>query len=509
MLKDVRKEAQKKTTGPCAPYFLCKSPVRYLLRFALIVAAFFNCVCAPGVSGATPAYPLKLSGNQRYFVDQNNTPVLVLGDSAWSLIVNLTEAQAATYFADRAAHGYNSVLISLFAGPGAFGQANFATYDGIIPFTTPGNIGTPNPAYFQRVDDMINLAASYGLCVFLDPIENYGWETTFENSGVAACTAFGQYLGNRYASFRNIVWSHGNDYQDWPAADSVFLAIINGIKSVDSNHIHTIELNYNNSATFDDSNYNPPVMNVDFAYTYFPSYAEVLHCYETCSVPTILGETIYEQESHGSTDSGTVENVRRQMWWAFTSGASGYLYGSAWTDSFKSGWQSNLDTPGALQLNYLANILGPLEWRNLVPDTSHALVTAGYETPYPYPGNTTGSAVGTLDTNNYVTASLTPDGLFGIAYLPSTTTITVKMTNFAGPVTAIWVDPSSGVQSTAPGSPFKNSGSNQFTSPGNTSDGMSDWVILFEVGQANATPTPTPTPPLSTPATPQGLRIVQ
>jgi hypothetical protein len=480
------------------------SPVRYLLQFSLFLALCWNCVYPSDASGNTPVYPLKVSTNKRYLVDQNNAPVLVLCDSAWPLITNLSEDDAKFYFADRKAHGFNTIFMSLLAGPGANGPANFATYDGILPFTTPGDISTPNPAYFQRVDDMVNLAASYGLCVFLDPIENYGWEATFERSGTAKCAAFGSYLGNRYAKFANLVWSHGNDYQDWPAADLAFLAIINGIKSADSNHIHTFELNYNNSQTFDDSAYNPPVIDIDFAYTYFPSYAEVLHCYAVSSVPTILGETIYEQESHSATDSGTVENVRREMWWALTSGASGYLYGSAWTDSFKSGWQRNLDTPGALQLNYLANLLNPLEWYNLVPDTQHSLITSGYGTQYPYSGNMTASAVGTLATNTYATASLTPDGLFGVAYLPTTTTITVNMAKFAGPVTVIWIDPSSGIQTTAQGSPFTNSGTNQFTSPGNTSDGMNDWVILFEASQVNATP-----PTSSRPSPPQNLRIVQ
>ncbi len=197
-------------------------------------------------------YPLKVSGNNRYLVDQNSVPFMVAGDSAWSLIVNLTEDQAATYFADRKADGFNTVLLSLFAGADIFGRSDFSTYDGIVPFTTPGDISTPSPAYFQRVDEMINLAASFGLCVFLDPIENYGWEATFESSGATQCAAFGNYIGNRYKNFPNIVWSNANDYQDWPAADTVFLAIVNGIKAVDTNHIHTLELDYNNSMAFDD-----------------------------------------------------------------------------------------------------------------------------------------------------------------------------------------------------------------------------------------------------------------
>ncbi len=429
------------------------------------------------------AYPLRVSSNHRYLVDQNSVPFMVVGDSAWSLIANLTEAQAATYFADRKRDGFNSVLISLFSGnvigPG-FGRSNFSTPDGIIPFTTEGNISTPNPAYFQRVDDMINLAATYGLCVFLDPIENYGWEATFENSGPTACAAFGAYIGNRYKNFSNLVWSHGNDYQNWPAADPVFLAIVNAIRGVDPNHLHTLELDYNNSMAFDDTNWLPPVLSLNWSYTYFPAYAEDLHCFAASpTAPYILGESIYEQESHQTTDSGTVENVRRQAWWTMCSGAAGQLYGSAWTDAFPGGWQNNLDTPGAIQLGYLAATLGPLEWYKLIPDTTHVFVTAGYGTQYPYPGNPGGNAKGTLAVDSFVTAAAAPDGRLGIAYLPTATTITVNLFTFSGPVTAKWIDPSTGIATTISGSPFESAGSKQFTSPGQTSDNQNDWVLLF------------------------------
>ena len=212
-------------------------------------------------------YPLKVSSNKRYLVDQNSVPVMIVGDSAWSLITNLTEAQAASYFADRKANGFNTVLLSLFVSEVIWGRSDFSTYDGIVPFTTPGDLSTPNPAYFQRVDEMINLAASFGLCVFLNPIENYGWEATFQSAGQAECAAFGTYLGNRYKNFPNIVWASGNDYQDWPAADTVFLAIVNAIKAVDTNHLHTMELNYNNSSPFDDPRWVAPVVDLNWSYT--------------------------------------------------------------------------------------------------------------------------------------------------------------------------------------------------------------------------------------------------
>jgi hypothetical protein len=41
-------------------------------------------------------------------------------------------------------------------------KSDGATPDGIVPFTVPGNLSTPNPAYFQRAEDMIRLADKHG-----------------------------------------------------------------------------------------------------------------------------------------------------------------------------------------------------------------------------------------------------------------------------------------------------------------------------------------------------------
>ena len=47
------------------------------------------------------AYPLKVSANGRYLVDQNDHPFLITGDSPQALTVNLSEAEADAFFADR------------------------------------------------------------------------------------------------------------------------------------------------------------------------------------------------------------------------------------------------------------------------------------------------------------------------------------------------------------------------------------------------------------------------
>ena len=84
----------------------------------------------------------------------------------------------------------------------------------IPPFTTPGDLSTPNEAYFARVDRMIQLAAQYGLVVLLDPAETGGWLDMMVANGVDKDRAYGQYLGRRYAGFSNIIWMSGNDYRD-------------------------------------------------------------------------------------------------------------------------------------------------------------------------------------------------------------------------------------------------------------------------------------------------------
>src|SRR5262245_21937853 len=51
-----------------------------------------------------PIYPLRASRNNRYLVDQNDRPFLMVGDSPQSLITNLSPAEAAIYMANRKTH---------------------------------------------------------------------------------------------------------------------------------------------------------------------------------------------------------------------------------------------------------------------------------------------------------------------------------------------------------------------------------------------------------------------
>ena len=249
-------------------------------------------------AAAKPAYPLKASANKRYLVDQDNVPFLMVGDSPQALVGNLSQAQAATFIANRLKYGINALWINLLCNDSIGCNSDGTTFDGIVPFTVPGDISTPNPVYFQRAEDMIRFAATYGMTVILDPIETIGWLNTLRANGVEKAFAYGQYLGNRYRDFPNIMWLHGNDFQTWrnPADDAVVQAVARGIRNKNSVHLHTVELNFYTSGSMDDPTW-IPLIDLDCAYTYFPTYVQVLTEYNRPNfMPVIMVEANYEFE---------------------------------------------------------------------------------------------------------------------------------------------------------------------------------------------------------------------
>jgi hypothetical protein len=109
-------------------------------------------------------------------------------------------------------------------------------------------------------------------------------------------------------------------------------------------------------------------------------------------------------------------------------------------------------------------------WYRLVPDPAHDVVTSGF---------------GSFGSNDYVTAARTPDGRLVMAYIPSTGTgsrsLTVAMGTLSSHARGLWYNPTSGTYTAVAGSPFANTGSRTFTTPGNNSTGTNDWVLVLEV----------------------------
>jgi Protein of unknown function (DUF4038)/Putative collagen-binding domain of a collagenase len=438
--------------------------------FALCLAVVPAAASSVAKSNAARGYvlPLKLSANKRYLVDQNGKPFLIVGDSPQALIGNLSPHEAETYLADRQKAGFNAIWVNLLCDSYTGCNSDGTTFDGIAPFTTAGNLATPNPDYFMRVATMIQLAAKHGIVVFLDPIETGGWLDVLRNNGVTKDKAYGKYLGNRYKKFSNIVWFSGNDFQSWSDAsdDADVLAVANGIRETDPKALQTSELSYLESGSLDDSRWRG-VLSLDGAYTYYATYDEVLRQYaKSPHLPVFMEEAGYEDEQNsGFISPGTPQTLRRQEYWTALSGATGQFYGNHYIWPFSSGWQQHLDTPGSKQFGYLVRLLEGLPWYQLVPDIHHRVVTAGYGT-YDGTANVLGS--------DYVTTAVTPSGKLALAYLPAGRTVTVNMSRFAGQVRIRWFDPKTGSYRTSAARSHANNGTARLTAPS-----TSDWLLVL------------------------------
>lgn len=425
-----------------------------------------------GEVGRQFSFAAGVSRDGRYLIDQHGKPYLLVGDAPQAMIGDLSLAQANDYFADREAHGINAVWINLLCDKYTACRSDGQTYTGTPPFTRPGDVSSPNPVYFQKVDTVLHLAAEHGITVFLDPAETGGWLNFLESNGVRRDAAYGEYLARRYRGYPNIVWLLGNDFQSWndSGADAVVTAVADGLRAGGDHHLMSIELNYTRSLSTDDPKWG--IVNLDAAYSYYPTYDEVLKGYDhRPSLPVFFVEGHYDGECVGPGGCGTPIVLRRQEYWTMTSGAAGQLYGSRYW-GFNQGWQKGIDSVGASQLTILAKFFLDLPWYDLVPNQDHSLVTSGYGT---YDSSTTGSTL----TNNYVTAAETSNGRTAVIYLPAAHTITVNLTKLSGRGTARWFDPTTGSYTTI-GS-FGNTGSRRFKSPPAHRDGTDDWVLVLQV----------------------------
>ena len=344
-------------------------------------------------AAATPAYPLRPSANHRYVIDSKNAPFLIIGDAPHSILANLNNSDATTYLTDRGSRGFNALWIELLCdsytfGYGDEGQANYGRdVNGNNPFTgtlTGGyyDLTTPNEAYWSHVDYIVQQAGVNGLQCLFTPLDQGGWTQTSLVNGTSRCQQYGQFLGNRYKNYPNIIWNFGNDFQQWrnQQNDAVILAIADGLRSADLSHLITIQLDYYVSESQDDPNWIPRI-NTNGVYTYYPTYAETLVAYNKPTVmPVLFLEENYEDEANVG-ELGTPKVLRRQEYWSLTGGAlAGHMYGSYWTDRFASGWQSHLNTQAVAELGYFKAFITSVAWYNLVPDQTHSLLTAGYGT---------------------------------------------------------------------------------------------------------------------------------
>jgi len=419
-------------------------------------------------------FPVRIAAGERHLVDASGTPFLLQADTAWSLIAELSKADAEAYLEDRRQKGFNAIIVNLLEHKFATNAPN--NHDGQPPFTTPGDYATPNPDYFAHADYIIKLAEAKGILVLLVPSYlgynggDEGWYAVMQ-SNAAKMLYYGRFLGQRYMNYRNIMWVHGGDFNP-PLADKQLVRdIARGIKAFDSASLHTVHCGPETSAL--DYWSGETWLDVNSIYTWINVSAKVQAAYVGSSMPFFLLESRYENEH---TPPVGQQGVRVEAYQAMLAGAMGQTFGNnpmwhfdapgVFPNPSPPNWQAWLDSPGAKSMAHLRTLLSAYAWWTLVPDSSHTLLTSGFSSSDPF---------------DVAAAAKAKDSSFALIYVPSARTVTVDLTQIAGSsIAARWFDPSAGTFAPVGGSPFLTSGPRSFPTPGSNASAATDWVLVLE-----------------------------
>jgi Protein of unknown function (DUF4038)/Putative collagen-binding domain of a collagenase len=399
---------------------------------------------------------------------------MIVGDSPQCLSTNLTPDDMDYFFADRHEHGFNAAWVNLLCGPYTRNPNGTSTYDGIKPFVQDDDLSTPNPDYFARIDTVVKLAARHNITLLLNPAETGSFRDLLKKNGVDKSRSYGEFVGSRYRNDPKIIWMLGNDYQEdqWETYDPFVIALSEGIRSADPKKLQTIELNYNMSTSYDNPSW-PGKTDVATAYSYYPTYDSVLKAYNSKPTqPVVMVEANYEFENNTGGPPTTDETLRRQEYWTMLSGATGQFYGNGYTWGLNGDdWKEHFDTKAVTEFALMVKLLIDRPWQDLVPDQSHELLVKG--------GGDYLADGDVLD-SFYATAARTPDGSFGLVYVPTARRITLDLSKMKPGVTTRWFDPTDG--SFVPASePFK--------PPDKNSAGDGDWVLVIEAPSGATTST--------------------
>ncbi len=408
------------------------------------------CLCVAGTiaTAEETAFPVKVSANKRYFVDQKGNPVFWLGTTQWQLFRGYKLEEARTILERSAGHGFSFVQVMLMGvgdgtAPNVYGQKPWNNDDPL----------TPNEAYFKNVDAVVRIAGDNNLAISMTLYhQRYRRHITVKNA-----RQWAEWLARRYKDSPNIVWSMT------PEARQEFVPVLRelaaGLHAGDGGrHLVTFKP--------DPAPYSSSFIHAE-AWLDFDSmqtwksvrliYPMVTKDYNLKPVkPVLMAEGAYEAGSEYGFEV-TPLWIRRQAWYSYLAGGH-HTYGH--NDSWRvlATWKKALDAPGAVQMGLLKKIFtARKEWWLMVPDQS---VFAS--------GSRTEGDVLHL-------AARHPDGKSAMLYLADRASFSVNMNKLAArKVNVFWLDPKTG--NAVPSGQEANAGIKAFATPA----GWEDAILVLE-----------------------------
>lgn len=428
---------------------------------------------------------IKVSDNRRFLVTESGKPFFWLGDTAWEIFHRLDRAEVARYFQDRQAKQFNVIQ-----------AVALAEMDGL---RTPNRYGElplhnedptrPNDAYFDYVDEVIQLAATHGFYIGLVP--TWGdkilplWAAGPVVFDEHNAYPFGRYLGERYRDRANIVWILGGDrpllYQGSDFRP-IWHAMARGIQEgTGGKALMTYHIWAGNSSSKD--LHDAPWLDFNMMQSGHvwgrdkEVWEMIQHDYNLHPIkPTLDGEPNYEGHPLGKPPDWTPEDgyftaydVRKQAYRSVFAGGFGVTHGHhaiwpMWDEKYprrRAGeelmpWYEALDAPAAGQMRHLRALMESRPILTRIPDQSLLVSDPG-----------SGGA--------HIRATRDSGGRYAFLYLPTPRPVTVALDAIAGEeARAAWYDPRTGAAHNI--GVFSAEGEQTFAPP---PDGP-DWVLVLD-----------------------------
>lgn len=411
---------------------------------------------------ADTIFPLKPSPDGRYLVDGKNTPFFYHADTAWAITKKLSKSEVGEYLDDRRAKGFTAIHVHTVSKE----QGPTANRDGQEPFVPIDDITKPNEAYWQNVDYILNAAKKRNMLVAMSALwirpggaDKEGWRYQLTTGNAKP---YGQFLGQRYKGFDNLVWILGGDANPielTPAIDEM----AKGIQEFAPRQLITVHnrSDHSSSAFFESAAW----LGINMAYTYGETYIHTLGEWNRLGRPRpiVLGESGYEEESNDRR-GGEPLRMRRQAYGAILAGAlGGHAFGQKHIWRFDNEWRKSLESPASKQMTHLKELFTSRAWHGLRPDQFNELVV-GERTLF-------GKA-------EYPVAARAGDKSFALVYLPTNRAITIDLDMVKRPVAAKWFDPTDGSYKLIEN--IAQSGRLQFTPPPQNAGGETDFLLVIE-----------------------------
>jgi hypothetical protein len=427
--------------------------------------------------------PLRVSDNKRFLVHGDGTPFFYLGDTAWELFHRLNREDADKYLENRAAKGFTviqAVVLAELDGlhtPNAYGHKPLIDDDPTRPDVKEG----PDNDYWDHVDYIVKKAESLGMFIGMLPTWGDKWNKKWgvgpEIFNPENAESYGQWLGARYKTNRNIIWILGGDRPfENDTHKEIIRALARGLIKGDG-HRHLITLHPTGGRSSSEWFHEDDWLDFNLQQTGHQdrgSWESIAKDYNRPPLkPVIDGEPLYEDHpiNFDPMKFGFSADwqVRRLAYWHLFAGSCGHTYGChniwqmyapghspiSWAHHY---WYESLDLWGARDMIHVKNLMLSRPYFTRIPDHRMLVSAAG-------------------DGDAHVSATRDSDGTYAFVYTPLGQPVTVNVEKLTGEkIKAWWYDPRHGTAQEI--GVFDKKGDLEFKPP--LEGRGNDWVLVLD-----------------------------